>query len=326
MDMQYRRLGKSGLQVSALSFGSWVTFGAQIGDDVAENCMKLAYDRGVNFFDNAETYASGKSEIVMGNILKKMNWDRTSYVLSSKVFWGGKKPNQIGLSRKHVMEACHAALRRLQVDYLDLYYCHRPDPDTPVAETVHAMNVLIQQGKIFYWGTSEWSAERIIEAHTYAEKNNLVGPTMEQPQYNLFHRERFEKEYAPLYEKYGMGTTIWSPLASGMLTGKYNDAAPGNTRMERDDLKWLKERMIGAESGDKIAQVKVFSSLARELGTTPAKLAIAWTLKNPNVSTTILGASKLEQLEETLTSLDALELLTEDVMVKVENIFQTKPA
>ncbi|HTF02689.1 MAG TPA: aldo/keto reductase, partial [Bacteroidia bacterium] len=227
--MQYRRLGKSGLQVSALSFGSWVTFGAQIGDDVAENCMKLAYDRGVNFFDNAETYASGKSEIVMGNILKKMNWDRTSYVLSSKVFWGGKKPNQIGLSRKHVMEACHAALRRLQVDYLDLYYCHRPDPDTPVAETVHAMNVLIQQGKIFYWGTSEWSAERIIEAHTYAEKNNLVGPTMEQPQYNLFHRERFEKEYAPLYEKYGMGTTIWSPLASGMLTGKYNDAAPGNT-------------------------------------------------------------------------------------------------
>lgn len=319
--MQYRRLGKSGLQVSALSFGSWVTFGAQIGDDIAQRCMEIAYERGVNFFDNAETYASGKSEIVMGNILKKLNWDRTSYVVSSKVFWGGKKPNQIGLSRKHVMEACNAALKRLQVDYLDLYFCHRPDPDTPVEETVHAMNVLIQQGKIFYWGTSEWSADRIIEAHKYAEKHNLVGPTMEQPQYNLFHRERFEKEYAPLYAQYGMGTTIWSPLASGMLTGKYNDVAPGNTRMERDDLKWLKERMIGAESGDKIAKVKVFSSLAKELGTTPAKLAIAWTLKNPNVSTTILGASKPEQLEETLTSLEAIELLTDDVMKKIDQIF-----
>lgn len=319
--MQYRRLGKSGLKVSTLSFGSWVTFGAQIGDDIAQRCMEIAYERGVNFFDNAETYASGKSEIVMGNILKKLNWDRTSYVVSSKVFWGGKKPNQIGLSRKRVMEACNAALKRLQVDYLDLYFCHRPDPDTPVEETVHAMNVLIQQGKIFYWGTSEWSADRIIEAHTYAEKHNLVGPTMEQPQYNLFHRERFEKEYAPLYSKYGMGTTIWSPLASGMLTGKYNDVAPGDTRLDRDDLKWLKERMIGSESGDKIAQVRLFSSLAKELGTTPAKLAIAWTLKNPNVSTTILGASKPEQLEETLTSLESLELLTDDVMKKIDQIF-----
>jgi len=320
--MQYRRLGKSGLKVSALSFGSWVTFGAQIGDDIAQRCMEIAYERGVNFFDNAETYASGKSEIVMGNILKKLNWDRTSYVVSSKVFWGGKKPNQIGLSRKHVMEACNAALKRLQVDYLDLYFCHRPDPDTPVEETVHAMNVLIQQGKIFYWGTSEWSADRIIEAHEYADKNNLVGPTMEQPQYNLFSRERFEKEYAPLFSRYGMGTTIWSPLASGMLTGKYNDAPiTTGTRMDRNDLKWLKERMLGTESGDKITKVKVFSSLAKELGTTPAKLAIAWVLKNPNVSTAILGASKPEQLEETLTSLEAIELLTEDVMKKIDRIF-----
>lgn len=321
MEMQYRRLGSSGLKVSALSFGSWVTFGAQIGDDVAQRCMEIAYERGVNFFDNAETYASGKSEIVMGTILKKLNWDRTSFVVSSKVFWGGKKPNQLGLSRKHVMEACNAALKRLQVDYLDLYFCHRPDMETPVEETVHAMNVLIQQGKIFYWGTSEWPAERIVAAHEYAAKHNLVGPTMEQPQYNLFHRERFEKEYAPLYAKYGMGTTIWSPLASGMLTGKYNDAAPGNTRMERDDLKWLKERMIGGESGDKISQVKLFTSLAKELGTSPAKLAIAWVLKNPNVSTAILGASKAEQLEETLTSLEAIELLTDDVMKKIEQIF-----
>lgn len=322
MEMQYRRLGKSGLQVSALSFGSWVTFGAQIGDDIAQRCMEIAYERGVNFFDNAETYASGKSEIVMGNILKKLNWDRTSYVVSSKVFWGGKKPNQIGLSRKHVMEACNAALKRLQVEYLDLYFCHRTDPDTPVEETVHAMNVLIQQGKIFYWGTSEWSAERIIEAHTYAEKNNLVGPTMEQPQYNLFHRERFEKEYAPLYSKYGMGTTIWSPLASGMLTGKYNDAqSTTDTRMDRNDLKWLKEKMLGTESGDKIQKVRSFTKLANELGTVPTKLAIAWTLKNPNVSTTILGASKAEQLEETLTSLDAIDLLTDEVMKKIDMIF-----
>lgn len=321
MDMQYRRLGNSGLKVSALSFGSWVTFGAQIGDDVAQRCMEIAYERGVNFFDNAETYASGKSEIVMGNILKKLNWDRTTYVVSSKVFWGGKKPNQLGLSRKHVMEACHAALKRLQVDYLDLYFCHRPDMETPVEETVHTMNVLINQGKILYWGTSEWPAERIAAAHEFAKANNLVGPTMEQPQYNLFHRERFEKEYEPLYSQYGMGTTIWSPLASGMLTGKYNDVAPGNTRMERDDLKWLKERMIGAESGDKISQVKLFTALAHELGTSPTKLAIAWTLKNPNVSTTILGASKAEQLEETLTSLDAVELLTDEVMKKIDRIF-----
>lgn len=323
MEMQYRKLGRSGLKVSALSFGSWVTFGAQIGDDIAEKCMHLAYDRGVNFFDNAEAYASGKSEIVMGNILKKANWDRTSYVLSSKVFWGGKKPNQLGLSRKHVMEACHAALRRLQVEYLDLYFCHRPDPETPIEETVHAMNVLIQQGKIFYWGTSEWSADQITAAHEFARENHLVGPTMEQPQYNLLHRQRFEEEYKPLFEKYGMGTTIWSPLASGMLTGKYNEGMPDNTRMHRNDLAWLKERMVGAESGDKVSKVKLFSSLAKELGTSPAKLAIAWTLKNPNVSTAILGASKVEQLEETLNSLDALTLLSDDVMKKIDQIFGT---
>ena len=321
MDMQYRRLGSSGLKVSALSFGSWVTFGAQIGDDVAQRCMEIAYERGVNFFDNAETYASGKSEIVMGNILKKLNWDRTSYVVSSKVFWGGKKPNQLGLSRKHVMEACNAALKRLQVDYLDLYFCHRPDMETPVEETVHAMNVLINQGKILYWGTSEWPAERIVEANEFAKKYHLVGPTMEQPQYNLFHRGRVETEYQPLYKNYGMGTTIWSPLASGMLTGKYNDAAPGSTRMERDDLKWLKERMLGAESGDKIQRVRSFTKLANELGTVPTKLAIAWTLKNPNVSTAILGASKAEQLEETLTSLEVLDLLTDEVMKRIDHIF-----
>ena len=229
--MEYRRLGKSGLQVSALSFGSWVTFANQIGDNIAEECMKVAYDNGVNFFDNAEAYASGKSEIVMGNILKKMNWDRSSYVLSSKVFWGGKLPNQIGLSRKHVMEACHNALKRLQVDYLDLYYCHRPDKNTPIEETVRAMDTLIQQGKVLYWGTSEWSAQEIMEAYGIARQYNLTPPTMEQPQYNMFHRERFENEYARLYSEIGLGTTIWSPLASGLLTGKYNDGMPKDTRL-----------------------------------------------------------------------------------------------
>lgn len=326
MDMQYRRLGSSGLKVSALSFGSWVTFGSQIGDEVAENCMKLAYDNGVNFFDNAEAYASGKSEIVMGNILKKMQWDRSSYVLSSKVFWGGKKPNQLGLSRKHVMEACHNALRRLQVDYLDLYYCHRPDPETPIEETVRTMNNLIAQGKIFYWGTSEWNADQIIEAHTIAEKHHLIGPTMEQPQYNLLHRERFEIEYAPLYSKYGMGTTIWSPLASGLLTGKYNDSVPGDTRINHKGMEWLKEKTVGTEATDKIEKTRKFSALAKGLGTSPARLAIAWTLKNPNVSTAILGASKVEQLEDTLQSLEALELLSDDVMNKIEEIFKIIPA
>src|ERR1035437_2249762 len=215
--MEYRKLGKSGLQVSALSFGSWVTFANQIDDSVAEQCMKTAYDAGINFFDNAEAYSSGRSETTMGNILKKMEWKRDTFVVSSKVFWGGKLPNQIGLSRKHVMEACHAALKRLQVDYLDLYYCHRPDRNTPVEETVWAMNNLIQQGKVLYWGTSEWSSQQIMEAYSAARQYNLIPPTMEQPQYNMFCRDRFELEYIRLYSEIGLGTTIWSPLASGLL-------------------------------------------------------------------------------------------------------------
>jgi voltage-dependent potassium channel beta subunit len=318
--MEYRRLGRSGLQVSALSFGSWVTFGAQIGDDVAESCMKLAYDSGINFFDNAEVYAAGKSELVMGKILQKMGWDRTSYVVSSKVFWGGKLPNQIGLSRKHVFEACHAALKRLQVDYLDLYFCHRPDPNTPIAETVRAMHDLITQGKVLYWGTSEWSAAQLMEAFEVARTQNLIAPTMEQPQYNLFWRERFEKEYAPVFAQHGLGTTIWSPLASGLLTGKYNDAVPDDTRIHRNDLGWLKEKTIGSESGDKIAKSRKLAVLAEELGVSQACMSIAWCLKNPNVSTAILGASKLNQLEENLKALDVLPLLTDEVMQKIESI------
>jgi voltage-dependent potassium channel beta subunit len=323
MEMQYRRLGKSGLQVSALSFGSWVTFGAQIGDEVAENCMKLAYDNGVNFFDNAEAYASGKSEIVMGNILKKMNWDRSSYVVSTKVFWGGKKPNQMGLSRKHIFEACHNGLQRLHVDYLDLYFCHRPDPNTPIEETVRAMHDLITQGKVLYWGTSEWSAVQLEEAYQIAKAQNLHAPVMEQPQYNLYERQRFEVEYAPIFEKYGMGTTIWSPTASGLLTGKYDHEVPGDTRIHRPGMEWLKERFTNEESASRIEKSKKFSAFAKELGTTPACLSIAWCLKNPNVSTAILGASKVSQLEENLKTLDALPLLTDEVMKILDGIFKS---
>ena len=236
-------MGKSGLKLSALSFGSWVTFGSQIQDDTSERLMQMAYENGINFFDNAEAYASGKSEEVMGAILKKMNWNRSTFVVSSKVFWGGDKPNQKGLMRKHVVEACHAALNRLQVEYLDLFYCHRPDEETPIAETVWTMHNLIQQGKILYWGTSEWNAQQITEAHLVAEKYNLIGPSVEQPQYNLLERRKLEKEYLPLFENYGMGTTIWSPLASGVLTGKYLNGIPKGSRMEIESLYWIKDKV-----------------------------------------------------------------------------------
>jgi voltage-dependent potassium channel beta subunit len=324
-DMEYRHLGKSGLQVSALSFGSWVTFGAQVGDNVAEECMKLAYDNGINFFDNAEAYASGKSEIVMGNILKKMNWDRTTYVLSSKVFWGGKLPNQLGLSRKHVTEACHAALRRLQVDYLDLYFCHRPDPNTPIEETVRAMHNLILQGKVLYWGTSEWSADQIMEAYHISQKYNLTPPTMEQPQYNMLHRERFEIEYKKLYSEIGLGTTIWSPLASGLLTGKYINKTPDDTRINRPGMEWLKEKIVGSEAKQNAEKVKQIKKIADDMGVPLNCLAIAWVLKNPNVSTAILGASKTQQLADNLKAMDVLPLLTDEVMKKIEKILQSNP-
>lgn len=326
--MEYRRLGKSGLQVSALSLGSWLTFGNQIGDDIAEQLMVTAYDKGVNFFDNAEAYAGGQSEIVMGNILNKLGWDRTSYVVSSKVFFGadgGKKnlkPNQTGLSRKHIFEACHAALKRLQVEYLDLYFCHRPDRNTPVEETVWAMNQLIQQGKILYWGTSEWSGQAIMEAHLVARQNNLVGPTMEQPQYNMLHRNLVELEYEQIYRTVGLGTTIWSPLASGVLTNKYLDEFPEGTRLGMKGMDWLKNNAISEE---RLEKTRALSKVAQEIGTSLPKLAVAWCLLNPNVSTVILGASKVHQLEETLTSLEVLPLLTPEVQERVESILQNKP-
>ncbi len=322
--MEYRRLGKSGLQVSTLSFGSWMTFGHQIDDATAEKLMHLAYDAGVNFFDNAEVYANGKSEVVMGKILKNSQWDRTSYVVSSKVYFGDgrKKPNQRGLNRKHVFEACHDALRRLQTDYLDLFFCHRPDKDCPIEETVWAMNHLIQQGKILYWGTSEWSAQEIMEAHMVAKEMRLIGPTMEQPQYNMFHRTKVEVEYSQIYKTVGLGTTIWSPLASGTLTNKYLDQFPAGTRLNMEELNWLKEQVLTEERLEKVRQL---NDLANELGISLPKLAIAWCAKNPDVSTVILGASKPHHLEETLTSLEVLPLLTMELQEKIEGILQNKP-
>lgn len=324
--MKYRRLGSAGLKVSELSFGSWLTFGNQISDALAEDLMCKCYENGVNFFDNAEGYARGRSELVMGKILEKVGWPRDTWLVSSKVFFGAaeepQKPNQYGLSRKHVFEACHAALRRLRVDYLDLFFCHRPDPETPIEETVRVMSDLIAQGKVLYWGTSEWSAQEIMQAVTIARQYNLVPPTMEQPQYSLLVRERVEKEYARLYSEIGLGTTIWSPLASGLLTGKYNDGIPKETRLGFESNEWLREYVI---SDEKIAKVKALAAVAADLGISQAVLAIAWCLKNPHVSTVILGASKESQLTETLTASEAAEKLTPDVLEKIEHILQNKP-
>lgn len=324
--MEYRRLGKSGLLVSELSLGSWLTFGKQIDKQLAEKCMFAAYDAGVNFFDNAEGYAEGKSEEVMGEIIKKTGWGRDTFVVSSKVFWGGEKPNQKGLSRKHVIEACHAALKRLQVDYLDLYFCHRPDLHTPVEETTRAMHDLIQQGKVLYWGTSEWSAQEIMEAYSVARQYNLTPPTMEQPQYNMFHRKKVEWDYYKLYREIGLGTTIWSPLASGLLTGKYNEGAPEDSRAAKhQELDWLNKRLTGTDAKMKVEKVRQLSKIAGELDMNMARLALAWCLKNPNVSTVITGASKVEQVEDNMKAIDVKERLTEDVMEKIESILENKP-
>lgn len=323
--MEYRNLGKSGLRVSEFSFGSWITFGNQIGNSTSEDLMKMAYAHGVNFFDNAEVYANGKSEIVMGEILRKMNWDRDSYVVSSKVYFGagGKLPTQKGLNRKHVVEACEAALKRLQVDYLDLYFCHRPDKSVPMAETVWTMHNLIQQGKILYWGTSEWSAQEIMEAHMVAERYNLIGPTMEQPQYNMLHREKVEVEFRQIYKTVGLGTTIWSPLASGVLTGKYSKGIKDDFRLNRDELSWLKDQRVVDETLGKVDRIVKFAN--HELGISGHHLALLWCLKNPDVSTVILGASKTSQLEDNLSALKHKDLITDDVMQKVEEILDNAP-
>ncbi len=322
--MNYRRLGNSGLQVSEISFGSWLTFGKQITDKMAEKLMKTAYDGGVNFFDNAEVYALGESEIVMGKILKKTKWDRSSYIVSSKAFFGrgDRRPNMTGLSRKHLTEACNEALERFQLDYLDLFFCHRPDRNTPIAEVVWTMNQLINSGKILYWGTSEWSGQALTEAHLFAEKNHLIGPTMEQPQYNMFHRERFELDLKPLFDRFGLGTTIWSPLASGLLTGKYNEGMPKGTRAGMKGMEWLKDSILDKA---KITKVKKLAKLADKVGISMPHLALAWCLKNPNVSTIITGASKVNHLKENLKTIDIVNKLDTEIMEKIENILGNKP-
>lgn len=324
--MEFRKMGKTGLKLSVLSYGSWVTFSKQVDDSASDRLMGLAYDNGINFFDNAEAYEGGRSEEMMGRVLKLKNWDRTSYVISSKVFFGlyGKdnKPNQHGLSRKHIMEACHAALRRMQTDYLDLFYCHRPDPETPMEEIVWSMNILLQQGKILYWGTSEWSAAEIIEAHTVAKELRLIGPVVEQPQYNLFERGKMERDYLPVFRNYGMGTTIWSPLASGLLTGKYNNGIPDGSRLALENYSWLKDRMM---QDDKLASVKKLAAIADELNTSLATLSVAWCIANPNVTTAILGATKEQQLTENLKALDLYPKLTAEVLGTIDGVMGTKP-
>lgn len=320
--MEYRKLGASGLRVSELSFGSWVTLNKQVDAALAERMFAMCFDAGVNFFDNAEGYEAGESEIVMGKALKALGRRRDSYCISSKVFFGATPnplPTQMGLSRKHVTEACHQALRRLDVDYLDMYFCHRADPNTPIGETVWAMHNLITQGKVLYWGTSEWSAQEIIAAYEFAQENHLTPPTMEQPQYNLLDRKRFEVEYAPVFEKYQMGSTIWSPLASGALTGKYLEGIPKNSRASLKGYEWLKDSMVESERGQKrMKKVAQLVPVAEELGVSLSKLAIAWCLLNKDVSTVILGASRIEQLEENLAAVEVLPLLTPEVQAQLK--------
>jgi voltage-dependent potassium channel beta subunit len=323
--MEHRRLGTTGLKISEFSFGSWVTFGNQIDLKPSMDLMACAYERGVNFFDNAEVYAAGESERLMGEALKKLAWPRDTYAVSSKVFWGGKKPMQRGLSRKHVFDACHAALKRLQVDYLDLYFCHRPDTETPVAETVIAMNDLMRQGKVLYWGTSEWSAVQIMEAHAAAEKYNMVGPAMEQPEYNLFAREKVESEFRHLYRTYGLGTTIWSPLASGLLTGKYEKGLPNDARVNLPGYEWLKEKFESPEGRQRIQQAKDLRLLGEAQGLSLTHLSLLWCLHNPNVSTVILGASKLSQLEDNLKALEHKARMTPALVEQIERIVANKP-
>ena len=316
--MHYRRLGSSGLQLSALSFGAWVTFGNQVGRSAAREMVAAAWDRGINYFDNAETYANGEAERVMGDVIADLRLPRDGWCVSSKVFFGAvdePRPTQKGLSRKHVHDACHAALKRLRVDYLDLFFCHRPDPDAPIAETVSAMDALIRQGKVLYWGTSEWSADQIREAHRVAHARNLQPPTMEQPQYNLLDRKRVEVEYAPLYVEFGMGTTIFSPLASGLLTGKYNDGIPADSRLAQEGYSWLQRGL----QGERIAALRKYTALAAELGIAPSTLALAWCLRNPNVSTVMLGASKVSQLLQNFEALAVAKQFDDGVWKRVED-------
>lgn len=323
--MEYRRLGKSGLRVSELSYGSWVTFSFQLDKAKAKKTMKHAYDAGINFFDNAEVYAAGESEKIMGSALKELGLQRDTYTVSSKVFFGGQLVTQRGLNAKHIRDGCDAALKRLKLDYLDLFFCHRPDFHTPVEETVRAMDVLVKQGKILYWGTSEWPADRIREAYLIAYKYGLTPPSMEQPEYNMFNRMKMEKEYLGLFDSEGMGTTIWSPLASGVLTGKYNSGVPKGSRMSLPDYKFLRDKLESEEGSDRLNKVKRLGKVADKLGVSLAQLSLAWCLKNKNVSTVILGATNTKQLDENLKSIEYKDLLTDSVMGRIENILKNMP-
>lgn len=323
--MEYRFLGRSGLKVSALSYGSWVTFGEQVDEDIARQCMVAAYEAGVNFFDNAEAYASGEAETMMGNIIKKEGWKRSGLVLSTKIFWGGDGPNDSGLSYKHVIEGINASLERMQTGYVDLVFCHRPDKFTPIEETVWAMNQVIQDGKAFYWGTSQWTAEQIREAYHVARSEHLRPPLMEQPQYHMFYRDKVEQEYARLYKDIGLGTTIWSPLASGLLTGKYNDGVPEGSRLSMDQYDWLRERLLETKKGRaKLRKVEKLVPVAEDLGISMPELALAWCLKNPNVSTVITGASNPGQVRQNMKAIEHVDKLTPKVMERIESILDNK--
>lgn len=323
--MEYRYLGSSGLQVSALSLGSWVTFGEQVAEKVAQECMAAAYAAGVNFFDTAEGYAQGLAETLMGNIIKKSGWKRSDLVISTKLFWGGKGPNDRGLSRKHILEGIQTSLARLRLEYVDLLFCHRSDVHTPIEETVRAMTHVINQGRAHYWGTSEWSVEQIKDAWYIARRELLIPPQMEQPEYNMLHRERFEKEYARLYTEIGLGTTIYSPLASGLLTGKYNDGFPAGTRAMLPTYKWLREEFESEETKQNIGKVRRLQPIADQLGCNLAQLALAWCLKNPNVSSVITGASHPEQVMENMKALEVAGQLGDPVMEHIEEILANRP-
>ena len=322
--MLYRRLGSSGLRVSALSLGSWVTYGNQLGEEPARECMAAAYAAGVNFFDNAEVYAKGQAEIIMGNALKKLGWRRSSYIVSTKFFWGlHDSPNEKNtLNRKYLLQAIDGSLKRLQLDHVDLVFCHRADPETPIEETVWTMHDIIRSGKASYWGTSEWTAAEIMAAWQIAERHHLAKPVMEQPEYNLFRRERVEKEYLRLYQDIGLGTTTWSPLASGVLTGKYNDGVPPGSRATLKGYEWLAERIIDPA---KIAKVRRLVPIAADLGCTLAQLALAWCVRNPNVSTVITGATRVAQVSENMGTLEVLPKLSPDVLARIDEALEDRP-
>ncbi|RSH91824.1 hypothetical protein EHS25_009194 [Saitozyma podzolica] len=330
-NMIYRNLGPSGLRVPVFSYGGWLTVGGTQKGDIVKELMKTCYDNGINMFDNAETYASGQSEIEMGRVIKELGWDRRDIIVTTKVFFGtnrSEKQNTRGLSRKHIIEGCQASLERLQLDYVDIIFAHRPDVTTPIEETVRAFNYLIDQGKAFYWGTSEWSAMQIQQAIEVAKRLNMVGPVCEQPHYSMLHRERFEQEYEPLWRYENYGSTIWSPLDSGMLTGKYNNGIPEDSRFATNKAFFentVKE-LNSPEGKAKIEKVKSLTKIAEELGTTMTSLALAWTIVNTNVSTCILGATKPEQIVENLKALEVYPKLTPEVVARIEKILDNKPA